>query len=1667
MKFSRCTGVEDKSLAGTGHLDGLPFKEMRLILEQMQYLDPNKKGKRKGICKLLPLIKLDDVKDLMRKNGIPLIDDEPTEVAAPPPKPVYVHVPEIEWGTDPNIIVVPKYTPPSVGLPATALKYAGNTVKGARMLGDSIGDSSSDSIHVAKGSPFNPHEPLVEYEVENVKVQLPPFANDLLYTSDDIIPNWDVGTPDKDYEYQPSSFAHVSCGFSLDGYYRVRNVLCTALGGNSLKDFVDARACNPVSRLVATNIVRVSSQRIFADPMRSLMEPISNSIDSYRKLRGHPSIGKFGMGFFSILYWLMSDDSFISIESVHQLPDGRKCHWKSIIRRIDGEYQFTLFNSYVATGDIRTGTTIVVYSPGNIPTGVHDAIANTFYSVRDVGIRRFTVIQSSIEEADPMLVSETASSYTFSPKGLRHKDQVMVAFTSSYVMYRDYASGIDIDVYVTTMLIPTISNKIPPPPSVGYRYPSCIRRRPLDRDYLSITVGDIRVITIRDIPTIFSVSEYEDRMRSNDVEDAYTYVLSLPSNTPMPISRDDVILDSPVFLEIAIRECINLMEQAVRVANAEVFYRLLYVYSLESNTPGAFQLVNSIREYVNQSSSIYMIPRGYRDTYDSMLAAPEMKGLDISLIESDTPQYTKMRKLILAKFATYDSFIVNHKVIPIEIKKGKRVSNAGLTDILFVDRSLTTAYQIIQAAKPMILSTEMIAGDKLFQERKDHVYRILDKSLFSAEKISLLYNLMTIVKKQERLSDELGVILLGYVDLYLFELSKLTTNPEYIEEFMNLLYTSIIRMLNRPVPFGGNGTAIYAIDTPFTSRDVSYSTFTNPEEGPESYDNERLVIRNPRVLEYFFAFTSIYLNASASDDAAYAVIRDPLYNNAIRYLPNVHIQFINDFLEFIIDKPPVHYYYYSRLIFEYWRDINGNKVRLMDIIQFAYYELRNKYDVSTLTEAVKAVAIATISEASDGVDTIVKGLMSSIDIYLQMISGTVDKMNFGNIPYTKEVSTEFYGSQLVNFLFQNNVDMSTTAWLGAVRKSSKVMSTFKVYDVAINTGTSKAFASAIVTEMLQNSKDAILSYKNADRIKASTITLHVGEDQTGKMCIGVQDPVGIPLRGIVSALIPFLSTKAEVASATGEMGTGFMNLFRYPYSSEVVISTVDPDTGVRYRITVRPVVEDDRVVDLHILFSAVNRTDVNSGTLILVRLREELEAAGLSSVMAEASVFGKTTMPIMSLCNGFHTQINSASLRVPSAYIILDNEIATVYLTKDESDFRQSLLLTSGVPFSSLETVKNGLWAERTIGWIDYIYKFGIFINLHKGAYIPVQSRKHIIMSEREKNVLRALITYACVARIMIRTANKKGDNFYTPGLTYSGSADQCLPSSEAPDIENFFRSGRNAFESVLRNIGISQSVGFIVNEVYDQIPDKSVKPNRKLIAGILSKMATLKTYPKEIQDWVALTIIRWFTNKSGKEENKDVVIMGIGAGESVQVTKKSKVQFNAKNAKYIMTLIVSLTEHVWKWHLAHVTGFVPPVKKTPPKIVYVDEIGGNTAGEYHRDKHEIWITLKDLHLESYDASAKKFFRLWKVNIEQAVKFFEDDAKLSLMFGNYTSPTTIIHEMGHAMESSVHSGSAHKDMKFSIDGKPYVKPYFAACNVLWFSAWGTYEPKKSILNMIR
>lgn len=1459
---------------------------------------------------------------------------------------------------------------------------------------------------------FQQEKYIPEYILDGYEVRFPELRKTPLK---DYQYSYPLGTMDKSYNYEKSSFAQVNCGLNFSKWYRVQNVLCTALALEPLESFLNYKPCNPVGAGIGANLVRVSSQRIFADPIRSLLEPISNSIDAYSRLKGLPEIGKFGMGFFSILYWLTSPNDYLLLDSIHRTKDGRFCHWNAKILFHEGEYFFTLYDSYILVpqDNLRTRTTITLYTqePKFKDVKLNEAIFNAFGSLLNVTILVGKTKKEGIEKGIFLPENNMTSIVN---NGII-AETIYVNYDSNYVQYFDLATGIDINTFVTSMLIPTISTK-PSSSKIGFRSPSRIRS---GDNKLYITVGDITVLIISDIPNYFNPFYSRSKFKP---EKRYDYILSLPSNTPMPVSRDDITLENPVFFEIARREFVHLLESALVQGNIETLFRLVYIYSNSSGTPEIYKLVNILREYIQNHPYIYLVPRGYDNLYSSL--SKELK--DNFFIPSDLPDYDKVRNLVLSKLKSYDNYIQNHKVISLKLK-GNKVSNGGISDLLFVDTSLKDTYRILQEAKPLILATRDEGLPRNYIQARS---RIISSKDLIFENVNILLGAVRVAEFKENLKDYFLDELITYAISIMFSAYSLSESREFLNEYTNLMYSMLIRIVNRSVQYTGNPrTSIYVNNSPYVAGSYVYPKLNKINKKP-------INIANKPTLKYLLNYASIFVNITASIDKNIVTVRDPFNGHIFNYLGKY--ENLNEIINFIINIHPIYSYYFSLIYHDWYSDFERKRVDLLSLLNYVYYELSNRYSIATLLEAPSQIFQVDILESENGIRNILNTLNTSLEIYKELTLGTLRKFQVPEINNQVYI-TEFKGSQLLNFLFQNNVDFNTVNWVFLISNYPSMSSDFKIYEIAINDGTTNSFAKSIITELLQNSIDAT----RLNRSDGNFINLGI-EEFDGKGIISMKDDIGIPLPGIISILIPFLSTKVSQSElVTGEMGTGFMNVFRQPYTRAVEIYTTDPNNHHFFNLSITPIIVDSRVSDISVVFRISQKSWEKKGTLVAIQLNE-MEQMKQSSILSEATVFARNNFGISSECTKIPIQINGLEQKLDLIQIF-DNEFATAYLTRTEDVKTPSILLTNGIPFAELENISKMLWENR-FNWLTYVYPFGIYLNLKKNNYKPVQSRKDIIMDEKDKDILKALINLICVIRILQRTADGKIDDYFLPGLSYSGSMDQVMPETILGK-NNGYATGKNAAESVMKNIGIQYSISEIIRALVEILSKENKNPTRENVIGLLQKYPNLPMFYEE-------AILKWFDKKSGKTVIKDAVILGVGDGTQGVVNKVStQVNFDPNKSKNIMYLINRMVNHVWRWARKNQKN----ININAPSMVYVDDLGG-MEGVYDPGKHTIQISLSKVNIQNYEKYAKEYIELWTKNRERATIYFLNSRELNSILGAQTIAPVIIHELGHAISNTSHSGNAHGNITFSVGKEKFTFPFDKGCCEMWERALLDFSP---------
>lgn len=384
------------------------------------------------------------------------------------------------------------------------------------------------------------------------------------------------------------------------------------------------------------------------------------------------------------------------------------------------------------------------------------------------------------------------------------------------------------------------------------------------------------------------------------------------------------------------------------------------------------------------------------------------------------------------------------------------------------------------------------------------------------------------------------------------------------------------------------------------------------------FTNVQKLQLTPQQYEFYLETLALFFNAVSSINVSQLRFKNPWP----LLLGKLGLDNVSQVIEVFRQEHPIMMYYLGyyhntvigTLDYEFLgKYIESNKPELF---KFLISEIKSKFTIETLLDNFSTA----IRVESDPFMYIIESIHIITRVYLdnalKIYTPITNYRNMGN--YVEPIV--FGAQQLIDYLFEHDVNMNDFRWLSEVpyyqRKHDNALQTIQI---SVNYGTSKPFTLAILTELLQNSIDDSRSVYTGNIIQCkdnvnkmtlnngiienkrpiedgdklpycpNAFSLKVGrvDGKTDKYVISAIDYVGIPIRGIISLCVPFLSTKKEgEALSTGEMGTGFMNVYRQPFTEKVVIQTRDPDTGYFYKFIATPVVENKKVVDIIYSFAA-------------------------------------------------------------------------------------------------------------------------------------------------------------------------------------------------------------------------------------------------------------------------------------------------------------------------------------------------------------------------------------------------------------------------------------------------------------------------------------------------
>jgi len=1413
-------------------------------------------------------------------------------------------------------------------------------------------------------------------------------------------------------------FDDIKCGFKLNQKYKIVDLICANIGNTTASElFEEKRTCTSIGEKISQNLVRVASKRIFDNPLRSFIEPVANGIDSYREKSGAVgNIGKFGMGFFSLFYWLKDPKDILTITSTYKIG-GKSCEWMGTIST-DGKDLYFRLNSSKYTNSKKLGTKIRLRSESFVNFSSHhveELLKPTFYFVKDVDII-----------FNGLLISAPSNrSYYYNVVsiefGFNNFDTLMVT---------DDALGMSLNTFFTKLLVPSISTKT-------------ISKSISNKTTVDDPISFSKVVQQVDpMPGLFLVVGDITIYRSEfEIDDEYMYVWKLPARTPLPVSRDDVILEDPPVYDVAKKSLIHLIDDVVRNKRSiDLLFKYLKGYVDYSNTTNAYKLYSDAQQYVFNNPNIILINKGYSSFYIN-LTKVSSKNVNTVFAESDVVNLDKLEKYILSRgFDVRKSIFKNKNIIVlenVEENTGNVYSTGGTNNILFVDELFvhnnSDWVEKLTRVSKITLITDNTVSQKVAKNIHDEVRKLLqwnqhylyDTVLVPG--IDKFINLITDFRLKESL----------YIDNVLEYILNLIIQTHYIVRENNYIlletvYSSLYKFLDRERCYTNQPQTIAFM--------VGLSNQFGHKYGI-GYGS-KIYVYIEQSQEYVLAYFNLF----------YGIIQEYKINmvqiiNPLDY--SIYAIESSDLTKLLYNKlrkePIIYSFFVVLTILKLQKDgIDIQPSGSEDIINFLIGELYK----NSLLDLNSIFINYVLENMNQELSLIIEGLSNAVELFMN----TLKNRTYGvprAIPPKNVTNYNFTVNQLIQYVYNHDVDNTKLTWLkdvSNVKLDDQIK--FQALEIAVNEGTTKSYINSVLTETIQNVIDASrgkIDLNKSSLMSSNDINVRLGKDKD-QYIIAIMDNIGITMQSIIAIMIPFYSTKSEGDINTGEIGSGFMNLYRQPYTKQVVISTVDPNTKIKYFITGSPIIEKGRVVDIsyNFLIDPKNKTPHKQGTDIYIYLNSQ-SPKDISALYIEGSIFVQKYAPYLPL-NFF---LNCEEVEPVNTELVLESKLGKAYIVRDITT--ESIILTNGVPFGELHPIIKKLFGKDDEAIITHS-GYNIIVDLSKDIYQPVQSRKKIILEKSiEKELIlflrKVTVIYNIISKVL-KSDDQSTNDYLFPGISYEGEARQVIPSRSYDFLD----------EPVLTKSDTPATLGNVIRDI---IQDESCcyDDNGGFDSDLIEKK--MKSAYQINSEYMVDLVKIWFSNKTNIKTTVTAGNVDI-TDDAVEITEKDKHKLGDKSEgeeklvvpKLIADFVNDMVVQSWKWIYDNNINPNP----VAPEVVLDQYING-AIGLYNTEKHEIIIDPRNLDLKGIYHAIAKYIEIFNRNKEEAVQFLKQNPTLNNFVGIQNSAVTVVHEFGHAVKNNTHTDqNAHSNFSYTIGKTVFNYTFDKGCNELWVKSLIDYEP---------
>lgn len=615
-----------------------------------------------------------------------------------------------------------------------------------------------------------------------------------------------------------------------------------------------------------------------------------------------------------------------------------------------------------------------------------------------------------------------------------------------------------------------------------------------------------------------------------------------------------------------------------------------------------------------------------------------------------------------------------------------------------------------------------------------------------------------------------------------------------------------------------------------------------------------------------------------------------------------------------------------------------------------------------------------------------------LDIAINTLSGNASSnLRHENMPSPQTLTSgyKFKLKQLISLTFVDpHIDLKN-----AHRQPDNIP--LQIIEISVNAGTTKDFIQATLTELVQNSRDAIRILKSQTNQDRNKLHIRTSFDADRKLAkVSIHDFVGMTKDNFISMCTPFYSTKKASELVTGEMGTGFFNIYR----ESLHVQIISIKSGKRIRVEQFPIRDSlQNVVDISTNLIIDDSKDPE-GT----RITFTFPVKSVTEVHNTIDHFVRNRISLM----GFDELIyNNTPITQQMKKLYSIDGLESFYC----ENLSESSIQTKGVPFSSLYDFFSGKEEFNISRELLMKVSSELVINIKHGFYTPVQSRTSInILPEKLIEFKKFIIaTFA----------------FYFKQIIYDITSTLTVKNNATGIQRNVLDNFLDNWES---NFFINNYGWQIVNS--PEYYDLALTSSKLLFQNFpFYKYSGLASFNRDVryQPLNSENILDPYNNVNRLVSLIREVVADENNHDIDKEFTKDMMQIMfwwayGKNSQYYYYTSTDQTKiiapYIHKIMKIFVKMFIKAVK--PPEnhddiIINISPISVNS--NYHRASRTLTIALKNF----VDSGLIDFIKKIKMHRESRNKdWIEDDIFIRMRIIGGFPPVTMVHELEHANRSA-------------------------------------------------